>query len=87
MANQGGVRRLRPSHVEQSFQAARRTVEKEGFDSLDHITLLHATGGKPKFTVGGQETPEYSLAKAFGLRFLCRVLIQPYLLLVSAVRN
>jgi hypothetical protein len=51
MANQGGVCCLRPSLVEQSFQASRRTVEKKGFDCLDHITLLHATGEKPKFTV------------------------------------
>lgn len=40
MADKRGVRRIGLAFIQQGFQPSRGTVEKEGFDSVGHVSFL-----------------------------------------------
>ena len=42
MADQPGVRGIRPAFIEQRFEPSGGAVEKEGFDSVGHSSFYHS---------------------------------------------
>ena len=43
MADQRGVRRIRPAFIQQGLQPPGGPIEEEGFDSVGHISFYHST--------------------------------------------